>query len=148
MLFLRRHCFLQEAGFQYTLNWASDDQPFWMRTRSGSRILSVPYPQELNDIPTIVPNRGSHVDFVNMIISNLAEMEHQVASTGQALVMGISLHPYIMGQPFRLRELRRAFDALRQAWLVDKTVWMTRPGDIADHFSKLEVGSGTRKRTR
>ena len=31
-----------------------DDQPIWMATRSGGRILSVPYPQELNDIPALV----------------------------------------------------------------------------------------------
>jgi allantoinase len=44
---------LQEAGYSYLLDWCHDDQPVWMKTRKG-RILSVPYPQELNDIPQIV----------------------------------------------------------------------------------------------
>ena len=44
---------LQEAGYNYLLDWCHDDQPVWMKTRKG-RILSVPYPQELNDIPQIV----------------------------------------------------------------------------------------------
>ena len=26
---------LKEAGYDYTLNWPCDDQPFWMRTRAG-----------------------------------------------------------------------------------------------------------------
>lgn len=110
-----------------------------MRTRSGSPILSVPYPQELNDIPTIVPNRRSHVEFVDMIIGNLHEMERQVEDTKQALVTGISLHPYIMGQPFRLHELRRALDAL-QLKAIDGKIWMTRAGDIAAYVAQLEAG--------
>ena len=44
---------LHEAGYEYLLDWCHDDQPTWMQTRKG-RILSVPYPQELNDIPQIV----------------------------------------------------------------------------------------------
>ena len=47
---------LQEAGYEYLLDWCMDDQPVWFRTRKG-RILSVPYPQELNDIPAIVARR-------------------------------------------------------------------------------------------
>ena len=47
---------LQEAGYRYLLDWCHDDQPVWMKTRHG-RILSVPYPQELNDIPQIVARK-------------------------------------------------------------------------------------------
>jgi allantoinase len=45
---------LAETGYGYTLNWCHDDQPVRMRTRGGGSIWSVPYPQELNDIPMIV----------------------------------------------------------------------------------------------
>ena len=41
---------LKEAGYKYVMDWPADDQPFWLRTRSGP-ILSVPYPAELNDPP-------------------------------------------------------------------------------------------------
>lgn len=44
---------LQEAGYTHLLDWPVDDQPIWMKTRSG-RILSVPYPMELNDAGTLV----------------------------------------------------------------------------------------------
>jgi peptidoglycan/xylan/chitin deacetylase (PgdA/CDA1 family) len=49
---------LQEAGYRYILDWPMDDQPVWMRTRKG-RILSLPYPQEVNDIPMIVLHHGT-----------------------------------------------------------------------------------------
>ena len=41
------------------LDWCMDDQPVWFSTRNGGRILSVPYPQELNDIPSIVGRKDS-----------------------------------------------------------------------------------------
>ena len=39
---------LQEAGYKFVMDWCADDQPFWMKARQG-RILSVPYPLEVND---------------------------------------------------------------------------------------------------
>ena len=96
---------LAEAGYRYTLNWCMDDQPVWMRTRAG-RLLSIPYPQELNDIPAIVARKDGADAFADMIVDNFDEMLEQ--SEGQALVMGVALHPYLVGQPYRLRRLRAA----------------------------------------
>jgi allantoinase len=100
---------LQESGYTYLLDWCHDDQPIWFQTRNG-RILSVPYPQEVNDIPAIVARKVSAADFADMIVDNFDEMLEQ--STRQPLVYGIALHPYIVGQPFRLRHLRRALQQI------------------------------------
>ena len=118
---------LEEAGYTYTLNWCMDDQPVWMRTRKG-RILSIPYPQEVNDIPSIVARKDGATQFADMIVDNFDEMLQQ--SVAQPLVMGIALHPYLVGQPYRLRHLRRALTHI--AAHRDK-IWLTRAGDIADH---------------
>jgi allantoinase len=96
---------LAETGYRYTLNWCHDDQPVPMRTRAGP-LWSVPYPQELNDIPMIVARQMDAKDFAQMIIDQFDEMLEQARH--QPLVMGIALHPYIVGQPYRLRHLRRA----------------------------------------
>jgi hypothetical protein len=47
--------------------------------------------------------------------------------------MGISLHPYIVGQPYRLRHLRRALQHLD---LQKHEIWLTTPGAIADHAAQ------------
>lgn len=119
---------LAEAGYGYLLDWCMDDQPVWMRTRTGGRIMAVPYPQELNDIPSIVARKDSATQFADMIIGNFEEMLEQ--SRQQPLVMGIALHPYIVGQPYRLRELRRA---LRHICERRRDVWLTTAGEIAAH---------------
>lgn len=127
---------LAEAGYRYTLNWCHDDQPVPMRTRSGATLWSIPYPQEINDIPMIVARLMDGKDFAQMIVDNLDEMLEQ--SMQQPLVMGIALHPYLVGQPYRLRHLRRALEHVcrqRDA----RRVWLTTPGAIHRHVAALHA---------
>lgn len=118
---------LAETGYRYTLNWCHDDQPIAFATRSGATLWSIPYPQELNDIPMIVARQMDGRDFADMIIDNFDEM--LVQSQAQPLVMGIALHPYIVGQPYRLRHLRRALTHILAG---KERVWLTTPGAICD----------------
>lgn len=128
---------LAEAGYGFTLNWCADDQPIWLRCRGAARLMAIPYPQELNDIPAIVARKDSAAQFADMILGEFEERLRQVAADGQPQVMGIALHPYIIGHPYRLRELRRALShiaARRDA------VWITRAGDIFDAARALPEG--------
>lgn len=70
-----------------------------------------------------------------MIVDNFDEMLQQ--SSEGPLVMGIALHPYLVGQPYRLRHLRRA-----RAHISTHAgeIWTTRGGDIAAHCVKLAPG--------
>lgn len=130
---------LQETGYQYNLNWCHDDQPNRMTTRNGQFIWSIPYPQELNDIPMIVARQMDAKDFAEMIIDNFNEMLMQ--SQQQPLVMGIALHPYLMGQPYRLHHLRKALQHIQQ-YRDNNQIWFTTPGEICRHVDSLEVLTG------
>jgi allantoinase len=127
---------LAEAGYRYTLNWCADDQPWWMATRSG-RLLAVPYPQEVNDIPSVVARKDGAEQFCEMIVADFEERLRQTAD-GRAQVMGIALHPYIVGQPYRLRALRRA---LARITLERGGVWFTTAGAVADAAMALPEGA-------
>lgn len=130
---------LEEAGYDYLLDWCHDDAPNYMRVRSGAKILAVPYPQELNDIPTVMVRRASAAEFADMIIDQLDEMLNQAAhEPGPPLVMGLALHPYIVGQPFRLRHLRRALQHVCER---RSDLWITTAGAIAKAFRDLDDGS-------
>ena len=61
---------LKEAGYDFVMDWPADDQPFWMRTRSGP-LLSVPYPIEINDSPAMLTRMQSAADFAQMIMDEL-----------------------------------------------------------------------------
>ncbi|SDC94831.1 Peptidoglycan/xylan/chitin deacetylase, PgdA/CDA1 family [Bradyrhizobium brasilense] len=126
---------LAEAGYEYLLDWCMDDQPVWFSTRSGGRILSVPYPQELNDISSIVGRKDSGEQFAAMITDTFEEMLAQ--SKRQSLVMGIALHPYLVGQPHRLRPLRRALQTILAR---RDEIWITTAGGIAAFSRALPDG--------
>lgn len=126
---------LKEAGYTYTLDWPADDQPFWMRTKTGP-ILSVPYSIELNDSPAQVFRHHTGVDFEQMIVDHFDEMLLQ--SEKYPLVFNIVMHPFVIGQPFRLRALRRALDHILAQ---REDLWITTPGGIAAYVATLPEGT-------
>ena len=111
-----------------------------MKTRSGAKLLAMPYSQEINDIPAIVARHESHKAFADMIIDQFDEMVMQ-SNKECPLVLGIALHPYIVGQPFRLRQLRRALQHIRDCAESSGTVWLTTAGEIAEHVLQLPAGT-------
>ncbi|MFC3337080.1 polysaccharide deacetylase family protein [Paracandidimonas soli] len=128
---------LDEAGFKFVMDWPADDQPIWMKTRKG-KIMSVPYPFELNDSPQMLVRQQSPDDFSNAIIDQFEEMLEQ--SEKQPLVFSLALHAMIVGQPYRLRALRRALKHICNHPSRDK-IWFTRPGDIYEYCNTLPEGA-------
>jgi peptidoglycan/xylan/chitin deacetylase (PgdA/CDA1 family) len=128
---------IKEAGYTHNLGWPVDDQPIWMRTRAGP-ILSVPYPMELNDIGTNVYRDHTGQEFADMVVEQFDELVEQ--SSEQPLVMSVSLHTFITGQPFRLRPVRRALKHCVEHKLRDR-VWYTRAVDIANYCFTLPPGT-------
>ena len=127
---------LAEAGYRYLLDWCHDDQPIWFRTRTRP-ILAVPYPQELNDIPAIVARKETGRAFAQAIRDGFDEMLAQSAKA--PLVMGIALHPYVVGQPHRLRPLREVLAYI--AGHRDR-IWLTTAGEIATHIEGQGIPKG------
>ena len=70
-----------------------------------------------------------------MIVDQFEEMIER--STQNSLVMSVSLHPYICGQPFRMRPLRQA---LRHCvdHVASKNVWFTKASEICDYYRCLD----------
>jgi hypothetical protein len=91
--------------------------------------------------------------FADMIVDQFDEMLEQAnrkptrGSTPQALVMGIALHPYLVGQPYRLRHLRRALQHIAAA-RGNGDVWMTTPGGIAGYMDEVEGNESVRQKAK
>jgi hypothetical protein len=49
--------------------------------------------------------------------------------------MGIALHPYIVGQPYRLKYLRQALQYLQR---FESQIWFTTPGAVAQVFGQAQ----------
>lgn len=122
---------LAQAGYGYTLDWPMDDQPVWMKT-AGGPLLAMPYPHEVNDVPMVVLHDGTASAFADMAIDNLDEM--LVQSERQSLVYGLTIHTFIVGQPFRIRQFRRVLDHLNRN---QDRIWFTTAGACARHYADL-----------
>jgi hypothetical protein len=83
------------------------------------------YPIEVNDTRGIVWYRYTADEFADMIVDQLDEMLAQ--SARQPLVCLISLHPFVIGRPYRIRRRRRALTHILEH---RERVWLTRPRDI------------------
>ena len=60
-------------------------------------------------------------------------------SAKRPLVLGIALHPYLVGWPHRFKHLERAFRHIAKH--ADERVWLTTTGAIAEHAAKLPAGT-------
>lgn len=127
---------LEESGYRYFMDWTTDDQPVWFKTRSGGRILSMPYPVECNDNRALVWFRYSSQEFADMLIDQFDEMLRQ-AENGTPVVCPISLHPFSVGRPYRMGAMRRVYEHILKH---KDRIWLTRPADICRHVESLKPG--------
>ena len=123
---------LAENGYQYCMDWGiCDEQPFWVKSATGS-MLAMPYPIELNDQPAVVYRRNTGAEYAEMLVDNFDEMLRNSKDT--PLVYAISIHTFVVGQPYRLARLRRA---LQHMLSHRDDVWVAMPKDIAAHYAAL-----------
>jgi allantoinase len=127
---------LKAAGYRYVMDWPMDDQPVWLRTKSGPW-LSVPYPIETDDAQAIVHRKYMGRDFCDLLVAQFDEMMRQCER--HPLVINVSLHPYIFGHPYQVHFLRQAL-AHCIAHASAQRVWWTRPGEIAQYCEQLAPG--------
>ena len=104
---------LKEAGYRYSLDWPIDDQPCWLRTRSGA-LLNIPYPIELNDFVVICQLNQDILQYVDTVIRQFEEMIEQCEKA--PLVFSISLHTMISGRITADRSLVLACSALKVSY--------------------------------
>lgn len=127
---------LAEAGYSYVMDWAHDDQPVWLATRSGKKLLAIPYARPTNDLPVMFGAKTPPSVWADMMIDQFDEMLRLSQKT--PLIYNFSLHPYLTGHPFRMVHLRRIFAHIAQK--MDQ-VWWTTPGQIAAHCAQLPPGT-------
>lgn len=72
-----------------------------------------------------------------MIIDGFDEMLEQAEKDGHPVVCPISLHPFVVGRPYRMRALRRALEHILS---FKDQIWLTRPGNICRHVENLPEG--------
>lgn len=124
---LNTHRLLAALGYTHLLDWSNDDQPYGYNVPQG-RLASVPYSIEVNDIVAFAIHGQTGPDFERMVLDQFECLYDEGASS--ARVMGLSLHPFLIGQSFRAKYLARALARMREA----SDVWWTTSEEVAAWF--------------
>jgi peptidoglycan/xylan/chitin deacetylase (PgdA/CDA1 family) len=122
-----------EAGFRYYCDFYHDDQPCPVNVRAG-RLVSLPYSMEVND--SIAWARGLEGPaFETMVRDAFDTLYAEGATSGR--VMCVAVHPFIMGQPHRIRYLERALAYV----LGHPGVWCATGEEIVDAYLRGQGAS-------
>ncbi len=117
---------MAQAGLIYHTDWMHDDQPVPIRVASG-KLVSVPYSIELNDAPAFRTNYEADY-FARICKAQFDQLYQEGAESGR--VMCIALHPYLIGQPHRIKYL----DEILRYIMSHDGVWQTTADEIADYY--------------
>ena len=118
---------LAEAGIRYVCDWANDEQPYRMTTGKGE-LFALPVMVELDDIFALRDRRFPVDGYAAQIKEGFDRVYRDAAATGRLFVL--SLHPWLIGQPFRIGFLEDALrDIVRQ-----QGIWKATGSEIIEWY--------------
>jgi peptidoglycan/xylan/chitin deacetylase (PgdA/CDA1 family) len=97
---------LAAAGIRYIGDWVYDDEPTEIRTQNGP-LVTIPYSMETNDIPVMIVQHHEGAYWLRKCIDQFDRLWQEGAKRPK--VMAIAIHPYISGQPFRIKYLEQVY---------------------------------------
>jgi len=117
---------LREAGVDYVCDWVNDDMPYAMRAGGGT-LHAMPHPIDIDDTTILVQNHHTEDDFRDQLIDHF-DVLYREARPDDGRVMAISLHPWVIGQPYRIRALEEALEHIMR----HRGVWAGTGAQILD----------------
>jgi allantoinase len=98
---------LVDAGVKYIGDWVYDDEPTFIRTAKGP-LVTLPYTIELNDIPMMIVHHHESDYLLKRAIDQFDRLYAE--GKERAKIVSLAIHPYISGQPHRIKYLEAIYD--------------------------------------
>ena len=98
---------LAKAGVKYIADWVYDDEPTVIKTANGP-LVTLPYTVELNDIPMMIVQYHQSDYLLKRTIDQFDRLYAESAQ--RAKIVALAIHPYISGQPHRIKYLEAIYD--------------------------------------
>lgn len=99
--------YLAAAGIKYIGDWVHDDEPTEIKTANGP-LITLPYSMETNDIPVMMVQHHEAAYWKQKCIDSFDRLYQEGGERPK--IMAIAIHPYISGQPFRIKYLEQIYD--------------------------------------
>ncbi len=102
---------LAAAGVKYIGDWVYDDEPTEIKTAKGP-LVTLPYSVETNDIPMMLVQHHEAAYWTQKCLDSFDRYYEE--GKDRAKIMAIAIHPYISGQPFRIKYLEDVYKKISQ----------------------------------
>ena len=124
--------YLADVGIKYFCDWVNDDMPYNFRTDNGP-LLAMPLSKELEDQFVLLSNLHSESSYGDQI-KDAADMLITEAYEQGGRMLALSLHPWMMGQPHRIKVLEDILDYL----MSKEEVWSASANEILEHWQNQQ----------
>ena len=118
---------LAQAGVSYVCDWTNDEQPYPIKAPQG-QLTALPINLPLDDVNALFDRHIPIGRYELMLKEGFDALYQEGAKNARLLVL--NLHPWLMGQPFRVRYLARALDYMTRR----EGVWTANGSEIVDWY--------------
>lgn len=123
---------LAQNGIKYCLDWVNDDMPYPVKVKSSS-LSMLPLNAEIEDSFVMASNLHSEDEWADQVTDAIDFLIREADEMKAGRMLGISLHPWLTGQPHRIGCLERVVDHLKAR---QHEIWFSSPAQIMSHFEK------------
>lgn len=119
---------VKAEGIDYLCDWVNDDMPYPLRTEHGA-MWAMPLSTELEDRFVLLDNLHSAESWAEQVCDAF-ELLLTESQTQGGRMLALNLHPWVIGQPHRIKYLERALATICQ----HDAVWCASASQILDQF--------------
>ena len=117
---------LADNGIRYMCDWVNDCLPYTFNTL-GDSLVALPLSTELEDSFILLNNLHSMDSYVEQVTDAMTFLRKEASQKGGRM-LALSIHPWLIGQPHRIRQ----FETLIQTLTQHEDVWCANASEIID----------------
>jgi allantoinase len=122
---------LAQAGIRYVCDWVNDEQPYPLKVPQGE-LYALPISLPVDDLNALWDRRMDIDRYGAMIKETFDALYREGAHSGRLLVL--HLHPWLIGQPFRIGCLEDALSHIMRR----EGVWTATGAEIVDWYRRVQ----------
>jgi allantoinase len=120
---------LAQSGIRYVCDWVNDEQPYPLKVPEGE-LYALPIALPVDDVNALWDRRIDIDRYKEMIKETFETLYQEGATNGRLLVL--HLHPWLIGQPFRIGRLDEALGHIMN----HQGVWAATGAEIIDWYRR------------
>lgn len=121
---------LKAEGIDYFCDWVNDELPYRFHTAHGD-LWNLPLATEIEDRFVVMDNLHSEASWAEQVIDAFELLRAEARESGAGRLLTLSLHPWVMGQPHRIKHLETVLAHIHAS----PDVWQAAPGRVLDAFT-------------